>query len=107
MKRAARAVHISASEPRAVISVAMSRVCALAGARQDTQYHSIARANIERAGLARHFRVLREPSFLAMPRLLARGAKFDLVFVDGWHTFDFTLLDMFYAEARGAIVSPR
>jgi hypothetical protein len=44
--------------------------------------------------------VLREPSFLAMPRLLARGAKFDLVFVDGWHTFDFTLLDMFYAEVR-------
>ena len=65
---------------------------------QDTQYKSIARANVERAGLAAHFRVLREPSYLAMPRLLARGARFDLVFVDGWHTFDFTLLDMFYAE---------
>ena len=65
---------------------------------QDTQYKSIARANVGARGLAAHFRVLREPSDLAMPRLLARGARFDLVFVDGWHTFDFTLLDMFYAE---------
>lgn len=33
-----------------------------------------------------------------MPELLSLGeGTFDLIFIDGWHTFDHTLLDCFYA----------
>ena len=30
--------------------------------------------------------------------LVAEGAKFDFVFIDGYHSFDYTLLDFFYAD---------
>ncbi len=33
-----------------------------------------------------------------LPMLLARGTKIDLGYIDGWHTFDYTLLDMFYID---------
>jgi predicted O-methyltransferase YrrM len=40
---------------------------------------------------------------LALPKLVAdvrsgKEGKFDMVFIDGWHTFDYTLLDFFYAD---------
>ncbi len=38
-------------------------------------------------------------SEIALPWLIANGSEksVDLVFIDGWHTFDHTLLDIFYA----------
>lgn len=55
-------------------------------------------ANLRRAGVT-HFELIEEPSEYALPRLAqAEGGSFDLVFIDGWHTFDHTLLDMFYAN---------
>jgi hypothetical protein len=37
-------------------------------------------------------------SEFALPRLLEeQEGQFDFVFIDGWHTFDHTLLDCFYA----------
>ena len=33
-----------------------------------------------------------------MPRLLNNNKKYDLIFIDGFHTFDYTLLDFFYAD---------
>ncbi|KAJ8612430.1 hypothetical protein CTAYLR_006582 [Chrysophaeum taylorii] len=65
---------------------------------QDTQYKSIARANISRAGLDDHFELIRETSYAAMPHLLRNGRKFHLIFIDGWHTFDYTLMDFFFAD---------
>ncbi|CNI52817.1 Uncharacterised protein [Mycobacterium tuberculosis] len=29
---------------------------------------------------------------------MREGAQFDLVFIDGWHTFDQTLVDMYFAN---------
>ena len=38
-------------------------------------------------------------SYEALPELLKNGeAKFDFIFIDGWHTFDYTLIDFFYAD---------
>ena len=35
---------------------------------------------------------------MRFPALLAQGERrFDFIFVDGWHTFDHTLVDCFYA----------
>lgn len=44
------------------------------------------------------FELFEEPSELALPDQLRLGEeRADLVFIDGWHTFDHTLLDCFYA----------
>ena len=32
-----------------------------------------------------------------MPKFL-NMKPFDFIFIDGWHTFDYTLVDMFYAD---------
>ena len=44
-----------------------------------------------------YHKLIEEKSFEALPRLLTKNKeKVDLVFVDGWHTFDYTLIDIFY-----------
>lgn len=70
---------------------------------QSTQWDNAARAGLARAGLSSHSTVIEEASYLAMPQLLAdvragRREPFDLIFVDGMHLFDFTLLDIFYSD---------
>jgi len=52
---------------------------------------------LERAGCER-FDFREEPSELAMPQLLKEHeGGFDLIFIDGYHTFDHSLVDLFYA----------
>ncbi len=42
--------------------------------------------------------LIEEKSYIALPLLLKEHEKtFDFIFIDGWHTFDYTLLDVFYA----------
>ena len=54
--------------------------------------------NVERAGLASHHEWIDEADDLALPRLLASGTKIDFGYIDGWHTFDYMLLDFWYLE---------
>lgn len=42
--------------------------------------------------------VIEQKSFVAMPHLLSKKKRVELVFIDGWHTFDYTLIDFFYAD---------
>jgi len=53
-------------------------------------YHQIARA-----GLANRHRHIRDYSYNALPKLLAEGRRPDLVYIDGWHTFDGAFIDFF------------
>lgn len=54
---------------------------------------SIARAGVD------HLHELREaPDFLALPELLRAGTRVDFAYIDGWHTFDYTLLDFWYLD---------
>ena len=50
--------------------------------------------------------LIQKKSYVALPALL--GNKFDIIFIDGWHTFDYTLIDFFYADkllnTRGYII---
>jgi len=64
---------------------------------QSTQWHGIGQLNLERAELTALHQLIEEPSHFAMPKLLEAGEQFDLVFIDGMHLFDYTLLDVFYA----------
>lgn len=65
---------------------------------QSTEWHDAGVAALRRAGLD-HFVLIAEPSEFALPRLAQSApGSCDLVFIDGWHTFDHTLLDIFYAD---------
>ena len=53
---------------------------------------------LERACLREYAVLVESKSEVALPRLLEEHeGSFDLVFIDGWHTFDHTLLDCFYS----------
>jgi predicted O-methyltransferase YrrM len=70
---------------------------------QHTQWKSVGELNVGRAGLDKRFTLMLEPSYLAMPTLLrqvreGRAEKFDMIFIDGMHLFDYTLMDFFYAD---------
>jgi predicted O-methyltransferase YrrM len=54
--------------------------------------------SLERAGYAERVEFHGEPSFRVLPRLEAEGLRLDLAFIDGWHTFDFSLVDFFYID---------
>lgn len=64
---------------------------------QTEQWHGIGVANVARAGVTFH-QLIEKPSELALPQLVAEGSEFDFIFIDGWHTFDHTLVDFFYSN---------
>jgi predicted O-methyltransferase YrrM len=55
-------------------------------------------ANLERAGYGRLVEYHDEPSYRALPALEAAGQRIDFAFVDGWHTFDYVMVDFFYVD---------
>lgn len=65
---------------------------------QSTWWEGIGLLNVERAGFDGMFQCIEAPSFVALPQLLAQDKKFDFIFIDGNHRFEFTLVDFFYAD---------
>lgn len=65
---------------------------------QDTDYRSIGRLNIERAGFSEHFELRQAPSHTALPELVAEGREVDFAFIDGMHLFDYALVDFYYVD---------
>lgn len=53
--------------------------------------------NLEEAGLS-GFELIEEPSELALPRLLSKAERFDAALIDGYHTFDQTMVDLYYVN---------
>ena len=64
---------------------------------ESTAWSGVGVTNLDRAGID-FYELREEPSEIALPQLLKEGAEFDLAFIDGWHTFDQTLIDMYYAN---------
>ena len=65
---------------------------------QNTQWDGVGTMHLERAGVD-FFELVEARSEFALPRILEENeGQFDFVFIDGWHTFDHTLLDSFYAN---------
>lgn len=61
-------------------------------------WHDVGSLTPEWAGIG-FFNLIPEPSELALPDLLRKQPEsFNLIFIDGWHTFDQMMLDMFYAN---------
>lgn len=55
-------------------------------------------ANVRRAGFASRHTLIEQSNFLALPRLFESGMKIDLAYIDGWHTFEYALLDFFFID---------
>jgi predicted O-methyltransferase YrrM len=65
---------------------------------QNTEWDGAGTRNLEEAGID-FFDLIEVKSEFALPRLLEeKEGQFDFVFIDGWHTFDHTLVDCFYAS---------
>jgi predicted O-methyltransferase YrrM len=65
---------------------------------QRLEFRGLGLLNLERAGLASLLECIEEEDARALPDLERRGDRFDLVFIDGLHMFDYTLLDFFHAD---------
>ena len=63
--------------------------------KQTSDWSSIGIRNLQAHGVS-FLSLVEEPSELALPKLLERKETFDFGFIDGWHTFDHSLLDFFY-----------
>ncbi len=63
---------------------------------QRTQWKGVGLRNVEAAGLKKQHQLIEKKSYEALPALLSEE-QFDMIFIDGMHTFDYTLVDLFYA----------
>jgi predicted O-methyltransferase YrrM len=61
-------------------------------------YKGAAVAALQECGLEHIFELCDGPSHLMLPRLIERHMTVDFVFIDGMHTFDYTLIDLFFAD---------
>lgn len=56
-------------------------------------WHGIGLKVIQQAGLGNLIEFHDRPSYMVLPQLEEAGTRIDFAFVDGWHTFDYCLLD--------------
>ncbi len=54
--------------------------------------------NVKAAGFDGLLEPIADFDYLALPKLVEQGRRFDFVLIDGWHSFDYTLVDLFYAD---------
>ena len=75
---------------------------------QTSGYRGLGLANIERAGFLDMIELHERGSEIVLPQLFAEGLKIQAAIIDGWHTFDHTLVDFFYInkmlEVGGVII---
>ncbi len=80
---------------------------------QYTDYGGMGDELLRRCGVKSYLNLIQQPSHVALPKLVEKVKngtipKFQLIYIDGWHTFDYTLLDFFYSnlllEIGGVIV---
>jgi predicted O-methyltransferase YrrM len=60
------------------------------------------------SGVDKFLELIEEFGYLALPRLVREGRRFDFILIDGWHSFDYTLIDVFYSDlllADGGILA--
>ena len=67
---------------------------------QTEQWNNMGLKLIKEVSLSKNHTLMEEKSYTALPKLLEEYGEgsFDFIFIDGWHTFDYTLVDFFYAD---------
>jgi predicted O-methyltransferase YrrM len=67
-------------------------------AQHDATWRGGGLHNVRRAGFSDRYFFYEEPSQIVLPRLTAAGTRVQFAFIDGWHTFDHTLVDFFFID---------
>ena len=62
---------------------------------QSTQWNGFGIKNLKNAKLYANHKLIEEKSYTALPELIKKEKIYDIIFIDGWHTFDYTLNDLF------------
>jgi len=65
---------------------------------QSRVYSGAAIAALRDCGLDHIFELCEGPSHLMLPKLIEQRIRIDFAFIDGMHTFDYTLIDLFFAD---------
>ena len=65
---------------------------------QSTEFYSTGVAHLQRMGYD-FYELFEEKSEFVLPRMVEQEQKFDLIFIDGWHTLDQVMVDVFYATS--------
>jgi predicted O-methyltransferase YrrM len=67
---------------------------------QKSQWENTGIQTLRNAGLLKYHTLIEELDYLALPKLLKKVGPgyFDMIFIDGNHLFDYTVLDFFFAE---------
>ncbi|MBL4898763.1 MAG: class I SAM-dependent methyltransferase [Colwellia sp.] len=65
---------------------------------QHSEYGGAALAALKQDDLDGMFELLEGPSHLMLPLVINKNLMLDCAFVDGWHTFDYTLIDFFLID---------
>ena len=67
---------------------------------QSTQWESHGIDLLKELDLNSSHELIQKKNFIALPEVLSLYGEnsFDFIFIDGWHTFDYTLIDFFYAS---------
>lgn len=67
-------------------------------AQHDNMWRGGGLHNVDRAGYGSLYEFHEDTSQQVLPRLVARGERIGVGFIDGWHTFDHVLVDFFYID---------
>jgi predicted O-methyltransferase YrrM len=67
---------------------------------QKTQWKNEGKKLLKKFKLNNRHKCIEKKSYEALPELLKKygNESFDFIFIDGWHTFDYTLVDFFYSN---------
>lgn len=66
---------------------------------QSTQWESNGMKLVKSFNFQSRHKLIEKKSYIALPELLENNySSFDFIFIDGWHTFDYTLVDFFYSN---------
>lgn len=65
---------------------------------QSTDWRGIGIRNLRRAGYGDMVELRETASEIGLPAMLGAGTRVQCAIIDGWHTFDHTLVDFFYVN---------
>lgn len=82
----------------ALAEIGDGRLIGMDPAQHDSTWRGGGLHNVRRAGYADRYEFHEDTSQRVLPRLAESGTRIQLGFIDGWHTFDHTLVDFFYID---------
>lgn len=105
VREAQRVLEIGMAQGHSTLAILAAMVDGGGNARltsidpfQRSSYGGAGLAAVTDAGWGHLHRLIERPDFLALPALVADAEKFELIYIDGWHSFDHVLLDAFYSD---------